>query len=786
MRNTRIRTKLGLILITPLLAIAALAAARILDGAQRAEGAQQVRELTRVSAAASQVSNQVHLERIEAATYLATPGADISAFNARLAATDVAVTIYRAARASLGVPPAAVVEPLARLDQHIAELEDARQQVLGENPVPASAALLRYGVLMSDVLAYQESVREVADDPQLTDEIRAVAAMSKAKTLAAEAEAFALVALADGVFTEEELTGFLGTQTGQQEAFLEFEKVATPQQQAVARSVITGGNVIFADLAIAQMMRSAGGPAGIAPMTAATSLRGIATATRWAEEQMQTMLLASATALGDSVLRRVVVESAAILLALALAITVTLVLARRLARSLRQLRRSALMVAERDLPATVAHLSDPAAIGQNTPEEMANMVAAPLNEYGRDEIGQVAHAFNAVHRAAVRVAAEQAVLRTSVAAMFVNLARRSQSLVDRMISQLDEIERDEADPRRLSQIFGLDHLATRMRRNDENLLVLAGVDSSPPRATDALVVDALRAAQSEVERYDRIEFGLVDTDIGIAAAAVNDVVRLVAEIFDNATRFSPPGSGVVCEARVLGDYMIVRIEDHGVGMPPELVQRLNEWIAQPPTVEATTFRQMGLAVVARLASRYQIQVELRSQVGYGTAAYVMLPASILVRPRARHARSEPSWQSSPPPGYGQFGAQGPRVPGALLAPAPASSGGFSFWANPYGAPNGGSAQPAYPPGADPEPAQWQGAADQGWRAAAAAAQPSNHSTTRRGLPKRVPQAQLVPGSVEEGPTVEQSAPTPRRSPEDSRGMLSTYQRGLQRGRDEGH
>ena len=157
----------------------------------------------------------------------------------------------------------------------------------------------------------------------------------------------------------------------------------------------------------------------------------------------------------------------------------------------------------------------------------------------------MARAFNMVHREAVRVAAEQAVLRTSVSAMFLNLARRSQTLVDRMIGQLDGIERGEEDPKRLAELFRLDHLATRMRRNDENLLVLAGADTSPPRREDALLIDVLRAAQSEIEHYDRIEFGTVDNDVSVAAAAVNDVVRLLAELLDNATRFSPPDAAVV-------------------------------------------------------------------------------------------------------------------------------------------------------------------------------------------------------------------------------------------------
>ena len=367
-----------------------------------------------------------------------------------------------------------------------------------------------------------------------------MAAISKAKTFAAEAEAIALVALDDGVLTEEELTVFLATQTGQQEAFQAFGQSATPAQLETANRAITGGNVVFADRAAAAMLRSGGGKLDLAPAAVASSFRGMVTATRWVEEQIQNDLLANATDRRDTVFRQVLVESIGVLLALVVAITFAVLLARMLARSLLRLRENALQVAERELPETVARLSDPAALGENTPEELAAQVQEPIQLRSRDEIGQVAQAFNAVHRSAVRVAAEQAALRTSVSAMFLSLARRSQSLVDRMISQLDEIERNEEDPKRLARMFVLDHLATRMRRNDENLLILAGADSSPPRADDALVVDVLRAAQSEVEHYDRIEFGTVDTDVAVLAAAVNDVVRLIAELFDNATRFSPP------------------------------------------------------------------------------------------------------------------------------------------------------------------------------------------------------------------------------------------------------
>jgi hypothetical protein len=238
----------------------------------------------------------------------------------------------------------------------------------------------------------------------------------------------------------------------------------------------------------------------------------------------------------------------------------------------------------------------------------------------------------------VRTAAEQAQLRASVATMFVNLARRSQILVDRLIGHLDRLERGEEDPDRLAELFQLDHLATRMRRNDENLLVLAGADSTRIQREPAPLMDVLRAAQSEVEHYTRIEFGMVDRDIEIAAHAVNDMVHLVAELLDNATAFSPPDSAVVVEARRLGDRAALLVEDRGIGVSPDQLAELNDRLANPPMVDVAVSRMMGLVVVARLAARHGVKVELRPARERGTLADVTLPAGVLV-PRALAGRA---------------------------------------------------------------------------------------------------------------------------------------------------
>src|SRR6185369_5978068 len=328
---------------------------------------------------------------------------------------------------------------------------------------------------------------------------------------------------------------------------------------------------------------------------------------------------------------RVLVGTGTLLGLLLLAVLFAWIVARSMARSLRELRHGALTVAQYGLPQAVARLRDPSLATQMSPQQVAMQIAEPLPIHSRDEFGQVAEAFNAVHLEAVRTAAEQAALRASVATMFVNLARRSQILVDRLIGHLDRLERGEEDPDRLAELFQLDHLATRMRRNDENLLVLAGADSTRVQREPAALIDVLRAAQSEVEHYTRIEFGMIDRDIEVAAHAVNDMVHLVAELFDNATAFSPPNSTVTVEARRLGDGALLSVEDRGIGISREQLRDLNERLANPPMVDVAVSRMMGLVVVARLANRHSVSVELRpADTERGTVADVSLPIGVLV------------------------------------------------------------------------------------------------------------------------------------------------------------
>ncbi|MBX6749415.1 MAG: nitrate- and nitrite sensing domain-containing protein, partial [Micromonosporaceae bacterium] len=634
--NARIRTKLALILLVPLLAIGVLAAARLVEAVDRAVEADQVRALAGVAVQASELGHELHQERIAAVRLLA--GGDAAEFTRQTVRTDAAIAGYQTAVAALPAVPDVVRPRLAAIDAHLAGLVALRQRILSDPSMSVSAALLRYRAMLVDVGAYQATLPAVVTDAELAERTRAVAAIASAAGHAADAEAVAQTAVATGALTAAQREALRATQTGQREAFVAFGQTASAAQRAIVEHAITGANVDTAEAAVLALLDET----AVAPDRAtAARLSGMADLTRYVGRQLYDNLLDELAATHAAQVRRVIVESVAVTVVLAAAVVIAVLLARALASALHRLRAAAVGVAHTELPAAVARLADPQALGDTSPAQLAAQIVVPDRLHSSDEIGEVASALYEVHRTAVHLAAEQALLRTSLSAMMVNLARRSQTLVDTMISRLDQLQRDETDAARLQQMMALDSLATRMRRNDENLLVLAGADSSPPRTRDALAIDVLRAAQSEIEQFHRVEFGVVDDDVLVAAAAVNDVVRLLAELLDNATRFSGPDTVVFCEARRLGHQLVIQIEDRGVGMTPEGTYAINAMLANPRPIDATTVRKMGVAVVARLAARHHIHVHLQAHRHYGTIATVALPATVLVLPTGRHHLTTP-------------------------------------------------------------------------------------------------------------------------------------------------
>ncbi|WP_411134080.1 nitrate- and nitrite sensing domain-containing protein [Streptomyces sp. C10] len=316
------------------------------------------------------------------------------------------------------------------------------------------------------------------------------------------------------------------------------------------------------------------------------------------------------------------VDSGIVLAALIIAFVVAGLMARRMSRNMRELRTAAFGIAEQRLPMLVDQLS-------RTDPGRVDTRVQPIPISTTDEIGEVARAFDQVHREAVRLAAEQALLRGNVNAIFTNLSSRNQGLIERQLELITDLENNEADPDQLESLFRLDHLATRMRRNGENLLILAGEEPGRRWNQPVPLVDVLRAAISEVESYERIDLtGVPESEIH--GTAVTDLVHLLSELLENATTFSSPQTKVrVAATRLPDGRVMIEIHDKGIGLTPEDFADINHKLANPPSVDAAISQRMGLFVVGRLADRHGIRVQLRpSGEQAGTTSLVMLPEAI--------------------------------------------------------------------------------------------------------------------------------------------------------------
>lgn len=343
------------------------------------------------------------------------------------------------------------------------------------------------------------------------------------------------------------------------------------------------------------------------------------------QQETGNRVLALAADRTDSARLTALFSALGVVAVLALTIYLAIVVARSIIGPLRRLRASALETAQNQLPALVDRVhKDGPVVARNLPDA--------VHAEGRDEIGQVATAFNDVHSTAVRVAAEQALLRQNLDTIVVNLSRRTQSLVDRQLGEIEGLEQRERDPDQLSTLFRIDHMATRVRRHAESLLVLAGVDEMRKHTSAAGVLDVVRTAVGEVEQYPRVKFGVMPTDL-ITAGAVDDVAHLLAELIDNATEFSAPATPVrVTSQPLLGGGLRLQVTDSGLGIPAGQLEELNERLRNVGDIDVAASRTLGLYVVARLAAKHGIQVRLEAVPEGGTAAQVDLPAHLILSP----------------------------------------------------------------------------------------------------------------------------------------------------------
>jgi signal transduction histidine kinase len=709
LRDRRIGIKLGFIMFVPTLATVIVGANGLVSQISNANTADRAHTLATLSADAGNLANALQDERADADVYLSyvlnqrpagskTPkytNDQVAAAKTILAnqqkRAEAAKTAYTQQAAATSDVPATLQTLLNKITASIGQLPGLRTQVTakGNTADTKSGEIEQYTTLITYLVDIRDSAAQLAGDPTLSFEMRAAGAIAQITEAIAAQRVTGIDLLASGHTDADQIRDFISGLTGESQQTNAYNVVATKAQQDLLKQTVNGDGLRPSSDFQKAFTDAFGAGTGKVPTSFTIDQWNAAMATRGnlyrqVEVTLDNQIVSDASAARDRVERQIIIDVGLLFAIVLIAMLIAWFVARSMNRALRELKHGALTVARQGLPQAVARLRDPTLATQLSPQQIALQIAEPLPVRSKDEFGEVTEAFNAVHIEAVRTAAEQAVLRSSVATMFVNLARRSQILVDRLIGHLDRLERGEEDPDRLAELFQLDHLATRMRRNDENLLVLAGADSTRVQREPAPLVDVLRAAQSEVEHYTRVEFGSIDRDLDIASHAVNDLVHLIAELLDNATAFSPPDSPVLVEARRFGDRAVLYVEDRGIGISADQLADLNDRLAKPPLVDVAVSRMMGLVVVARLAARHGIEVKLRPAADRGTVADVLLPPSVLIN-------TSTAFRGAPPVAGAERVALNPSEP-----PRPAAR-------SPFGAPlaleSGPSATERTPAGA---------------------------------------------------------------------------------------
>ncbi|MEU4115767.1 nitrate- and nitrite sensing domain-containing protein [Kitasatospora sp. NPDC028055] len=655
-RNWRVPTRLIAILLIPVIISLVFGGLRVntsVDGYIKASRAEKTAELAK---AATELAEALENERDKTLIPLITGQDPNNEVTKRRADTDAALKAYNAAY-DASDKSGELPRRHEAFQALVIDLPHLRQAAYGKE-LFASATANAYSAMFAPLLAYDNSVGN--GSANATSKGRAIYAMSLAKASASTQRSLMLsllVGASQGVTTRYEnqdmTQQILVAEKLEQVSLSEFNTGAAPEdarkyadaqvalataQDRSAYKMPNGAAPTMQGLlslaanyaeaaAIGQQKGKAAADAayaeaknaGLTPDNWNQAAGSHIQALRNTEVALLDAVLSDSRDLKDNALYDAILNTVIVVAALILAGLLTGYVARSMILGMRTLRSAALEIADHRLPDLVEKLS------KTDPDRVDTSVTAiPL--HGKDEIGEVARAFDQVHQQAVALAAEQALLRGNVNAIFTNLSRRSQGLIQRQLALITDLENNEADPDQLENLFKLDHLATRMRRNGENLLVLAGEEAGRRWNTPVPLVDVLRAAASEVEQYERVELSGIP-EVEVVGAAVTDLVHLLAELLENATSFSSPQTRVLVNATRLPDgRVLVEIHDKGIGLTADDFAEINEKLAEPPTVDATISRRMGLFVVGRLSQRHDIRVQLRpSGESAGTTSLVMLP-----------------------------------------------------------------------------------------------------------------------------------------------------------------
>ena len=705
---------------------------------------------------------ELQRERRMSVEFLSAPDSSSSALAAQRAVTDRMIAAFRRSAAGSAAQDAASAPQNARIRQMFADLDGlaADRGLIDSRQVGPVIAQRRYDTVIDDGLQMVSATTTFGDE-ELDREARAVTTVGRAQEYLSRADALLAGANASARVTEDvrvELIGVIGAAR-----FLLSDAVTDlPAPDRTTYERLAAGTD-FRELIRLQDTLIAKSRAGTAAPVPSTSWQP---AYDTSAQRLRAFQLNASDALAARSRSRAV--GSLVRLGVAgffglAALIVSIVVAVRVSRStvgrLTRMRSEALEIANERLPTVVRRLQRGEAVDVD--------VETPPLEYGRDEIGQVGRAFNEVQHTAVQAAVEEARVRRGINEVFLNIARRSQTLLHRQLAMLDRMERRDTTPEGLDDLYRVDHLATRMRRHIEDLVILAGAAPGRGWRKPVPIVDVVRGAISEVEDYKRVDIGSVESS-SVLGRAVGDVIHLLAELLENAAAFSPPHTRVEVTGQVLPSGYAIEVADRGRGMSPETIEEAKRKLAEPPDFDPADSGRLGLFVVAQLAHRHGIRIQLRPSAFGGITAIVLVPGDLVTvnaEPMTLPAGASPADRSSERPLVGS-GTDDPSRPSlaALQWQGTERLRSVTVPARPV-AVNGSGPAPH-----DAIPRQHAGTA-------AGAGSPT---AAPEGLPRRIRQASLAPQL--RTPVRESAVSEPSRTPEQARTMMTALQQGTERGR----
>jgi HAMP domain-containing protein len=666
-RNWSVSWRLTAVAVIAIVLDMGLGGLRLAAAADSVAGFDRVTQLASLGQQVTVLAQALDDERDQTAGFIAAgrPPAKDAAIQQAYMATDVQAGRVRALAASIGTAfPAGTRAKVTDMLDRITDLSGLRVAAL-RTQLPSLPVIIDYSESVGDLLALNDEIAQGSADSALAGAVQTLGSLSRMQDQASQQRALLFAALTERRFEPGALQDLVSAQSAQASDLAAFLTSATLGEQQDFDNTATGPLLDQARL-LEQHVIALGSPAtagigvnaSLAPQRWYSEMSATIGAMRAVEARLTASIVASSRALRQGPERSALVTGVLTATVLILVLIATLVVSRSLVLPLRRLKAGALEIATVGLPARIQQIGE-----APDPDVLPDL--APISVHSTDEIGQVARAFDLVHEQAVRLAGNEAILRRNVSAMFVSLSRRSQSTVERLTEITESARQAEKDPGRLSELFAMNRLLTRMRRNSENLMVMAGYETVRRWSGPVSLTNVVQAAVSELERPGRVALNIQE-GIAVAGVAATDIVHVLTELAENASSYSPRDAQVRMSGYELPNGgVVVDITDGGVGVSPARLAEMNARLDNPPAADVAVSRHMGLFVVSHLAARHGIRMRLTPAEPQGLTALVWLPTAI-----ARRDFSVPERGPEPERANGDL-----RVGGYLHVTGP-PSGGF--------------------------------------------------------------------------------------------------------------